>query len=186
MADLHAVLATAFGLLAEGASNPKSAWRNPALATSDGQSPGIRTIVLRRFSPDERVVELHTDARSPKLAALTRNPRAALHGWDADRRIQLRLDGVVEVAPEPQTQAAWDALPDGSRATYQVSQAPGTPIADPAEALGTLSIAQARAEFRVLWLRFDALEYLSLAHGSHHRASFVWQGGPVAATWLVP
>jgi pyridoxine/pyridoxamine 5'-phosphate oxidase len=187
MDDLNAILAEAAGYLTQGATNPGSAWRTPALATIDAAGlPAIRTIVLRRAWPGARTVELHTDARSPKCAALAANPRAALHFWNAEARVQLRLDGAIAVADDAETDTAWNDLPDTSRTTYAVSAAPGTPIGHPGDAAQTLSPAAARAVFTVLHLRFEALEYLSLARGGHKRALFRWPEGVLTATWLVP
>ena len=184
---LAAVLEESFGLLQEGARDPDSPWRNPALATvaPDGR-PAIRTLVLRRFSPGMRIAELHTDARSPKMAALALNPRAALHGWDPARRIQLRLDGIVTLADDAHVQRAWEALHEGSRATYAVAQAPGTPISEPSPAAPSRGVDEARLDFRVLAFQVEALEYLSLAPHAHARAAFRWHEQAPDATWLVP
>jgi hypothetical protein len=187
MADLQAVLPAAFACLAEGAADPASPFRNPALATGAlGGAPGLRTLVLRRFHPDARLVELHTDARSPKMAALQANPLAALLFWHAGRRVQLRLEGRITVAGAAEADEAWAALPPSSRATYAVTLPPGTPIADPADAGQDPDPAAARAVFTVLRLGFDTLEYLSLARGAHCRARFGWSGEDRTATWLVP
>jgi hypothetical protein len=187
MVDLQTVLPTALACLAEGAADPGSPFRNPALATPGlSAGPGLRTIVLRRFLPETRVVELHTDARSPKMAALRADPRAALLFWHAGRRIQIRLDGRISVAGEADAHAAWAALSDHSRATYTVTLPPGTPIRDPADARQDLAPEAARAVFTVLRLGFDTLEYLSLARGEHCRARFGWSGELRTATWLVP
>jgi len=187
MADLHAVLPAAFACLAEGAADPASAFRNPALATAGpGAAPGLRTLVLRRFAPDLRVAKLHTDARSPKIAALRADPRAALLFWHAERRVQIRLEGHVTIAGAAEADDAWAVLPASSRATYAVTLPPGMPIADPAEARQDLPPDAARAVFTVLRLGFDTLEYLSLARGAHCRARFGWSGDTPTATWLVP
>jgi hypothetical protein len=183
MADLQAVLPAAFACLAEGAANPSSPFRNPALATA---GLGLRTLVLRRFLPEARVVTLHTDSRSSKMAALQTDPRASLLFWHAERRVQIRLAGHVTVGGAAEADAAWTALPAGSRATYAVTLPPGTPIADPAEARQDLSPEAARAVFTVLRLGFDTLEYLSLARDGHSRARFGWSGAAHTATWLVP
>jgi hypothetical protein len=190
MDDLGAVLAGALALLAEGAAQAASPWRTPALATmpeaGSPSPPGLRTVVLRRFDAGARLAEIHTDARAPKIGALRADPRAALHGWDPARRVQIRLDGAIAVAGPAETEAAWAALPDSSRSTYAVRLAPGTPIARPDGAGPALPPEAARAVFTVLHLRFDALEALSLAHGAHRRARFLWSGGARTATWLVP
>lgn len=187
MDELQIVLAECLAILAEGVADAGSPWRTPALATANqGSGPGLRTIVLRGFDPDARIAALHTDARSPKMDAIRANPAASLHGWDAARRIQLRLDGAIAIADVAATDAAWAALPANSRATYSVALAPGTEILSPDHAPPALPETQARRIFTVLHLHVAELEYLSLTHGAHRRARFRWSGGVPVATWLAP
>jgi len=185
MDELQAVLDQALSLLAEGARDPASPWRNPALATF-GTPPGLRTVVLRAFRAHDRRIELHTDARSPKIAVLREHPPAALHVWDPGRRIQIRADGIIKIANSVVTDAAWAALPDRSRATYRINAAPGTPISAPGIVKQDMPPEAARAVFSVLDFRIEGLEYLSLAHAAHQRARFRWRGDELTATWLVP
>ncbi len=183
--DLEAVLAEAFALLAEGAEDPGSAWRNMTLATVDAAlAPQARTVVLRGLDRAARVLEVHTDRRSAKFDQVQRHPRVALHGWDAARAVQLRANGiaVLHVADET-SRAAWARLRPQSRATYAVDPGPGHPLARPGEA-GTG--ADAEAVFCVMHIRLDALEFLHLGQGSHRRARFIWSGGVCSPMWLVP
>ena len=177
------LLGEAWGLLAEGAADPGSPWRVLALAnvTADG-APGVRSVVLRAVDARARVAVVHTDRRSPKMAGLSRDGRAALLGWDAGRRIQIRLDGVIDIAGAAESDAAWAALADTSRATYAGALAPGTPMDTPGIAVGDPD----RSVFAVLRLGVVAMEYLSLAHGAHRRARFAWPDGELTATWLAP
>ena len=185
--ELQTVLDQCLALLAEGVADANSPWRTPALATVHASGPpGIRTIVLRSFDPAARIAALHTDARSPKMTAIRTNPAASLHGWDAARRIQLRLDGAIAIADDTATNAAWAALPAQSRATYSVALSPGTEIPDADRTPPALPDAEARKFFTVLHLHVTELEYLSLAHGAHRRARFRWSGGALVATWLAP
>ena len=183
MGGLDEVLRQAWGLLAEGAADPRSPWRILTLANvAAAGGPGVRSVVLRAVSPAAREAVVHTDRRSPKMAALGADPRAALLGWDAARRVQIRLDGVIEVAGMAETDAAWEALPVASRVTYAGALAPGTKIAGPEMTQG----APDRSVFVVLRFGVAALEYLSLAPGAHRRAGFAWADEALTATWLAP
>jgi len=180
---LVGLLDEAWGLLAEGVADPGSAWRVLALAnvTAEG-APGVRSVVLRGVQSRARVAVVHTDLRSPKMAALARDGRAALLGWDAGRRVQIRLDGVIEMAGAAETDSAWAALPEASRTTYAGGLAPGTPVDTPE----IPAAAPDRSVFAVLRLGIGAMEVLSLARGAHRRARFAWPDGGLAATWLAP
>ena len=99
--ELSAVLERAFGLLAEGAANRRMPLHTPALATvgRDGR-PRIRTVVLRGVDAEARTVRFHTDSRSDKISELADDPRYALLGYDADAKVQIRVEGLSpEVTP---------------------------------------------------------------------------------------
>jgi hypothetical protein len=182
--DLGELRAAAFALLAEGVVNRRAAAHSPTLATVglDG-APRLRTLVLRGFDPQRRELRLHSDARSGKLAELAREPRAELHVYDAPARIQIRLRGTASLhRDDAVAEAAWAATPGFSRAIYGADPAPGLPILEPLPA----PEAGDRANFAVLLLRFEALEWLFLAAGGHRRARITWSGGEEAATWLAP
>jgi pyridoxine/pyridoxamine 5'-phosphate oxidase len=183
---LHAALERVFALLAEGVADPASPWHTPALITAGAAAPGVRTVVLRRFLQAERQVEFHTDARSPKLAAIQANPDVTLHVWDPGSRVQLRLTGRAIVLEASEAAQVWQSLPPLTQATYAVALPPGTPIAAPDEAVRSLDQAAAQAVFRAVRIAFDELEWLHLAHGHHRRARFTWANEVCVATWLVP
>ncbi len=173
-------------LLAEGAADPGSVWRSPALVTAgaDG-APQARTVVLRRFEAGERFLEVHADARSAKIGELATRPDAGLHGWDAARQVQLRLTGRASLhRTGPVADAAWAALRPQSRATYDVLPGPGTVIASPER---TSHVGEeARGAFCVIRLAYTTLEYLHLGKDGHRRARFTWSGGALVSDWLVP
>ncbi len=185
--SLDAVRQASEALLAEGAANPGSVWRNPALVTlGAGPVPQARTVVLRRFDAANTLVEIHADTRSAKIGELAVQPAACLHGWDAARQVQLRLTGRATLhVSGPVADAAWDALRPQSRATYDVRPGPGTVIASP-EQTAHASEAEARAAFCVITLTYDSLEYLHLGKDGHERARFTWSNGTLTSDWLVP
>ena len=184
---LDAILAGCEALLEEGAADPGSAWRNPTLVTTaDASVPQARTVVLRRFDARQRLVETHTDTRSGKYAELLARPEAGLHVWDGVRQVQLRLTGRVTLhTGDGVADDAWAALRPQSRATYRVQPGPGTVLDAPAS-LSQGSEAEARAVFCVVGLRYNRLEYLSLARENHRRARFTWSADALAAEWLTP
>ncbi|MBY0335496.1 MAG: pyridoxamine 5'-phosphate oxidase family protein [Acetobacteraceae bacterium] len=184
--DLGEALAEAFRLLARGVADRRSPFHTPALATigADG-APEARTLVLRGFDPATRTVRLHTDVRAPKWAQLAADPRCALHLYDPGAQVQIRLRCVAtRHDADAVAEAAWTASRSFSRLCYAVEPGPATPV--PAPAAAPREEANGRAHFGALVLRFDALEWLWLAHGGHRRARFAWGADGLEATWLVP
>ena len=116
--------------LLQGVANRDSAARHPVLATQslDGW-PEARTVVLRAADEQSGTVEAHTDLFSDKIASLRNLPRAALHVWEAEDRLQIRLSLSVEIQSGEAVAALWARVPDHSRQSYGVTPPPGTPIA---------------------------------------------------------
>ena len=176
--DLDATREHALALLARGVKDRRSAMHTFTVGTVglDG-TPRQRTVVNRGYDAETRTLRFHTDARSPKLDELRRDPRASVHVYDPRAKLQLRMDvrAAIHVA-DMLRQAAWDATRDFSRECYRVVPAPGdvaespsaiafTPGDDPEEGV---------ENFVAVTLRIHALEWLYLAHQGHRRARFAW------------
>ncbi len=185
---LRDVCAGAFRLLSRGVADRRSPFRTPALATlgRDGR-PRVRTVVLRGFDPAVRRLVVHSDLRAGKVREVAADPRVALHIWDDGNQVQVRLDGMAAVQPPAAARAEWDRLPAGSRATYSVRPAPGAALDDPVTAdRDRLADDAAFANFAVIAVEVEGMEWLHLAPGGHRRAAFAWPGGELEARWLTP
>ncbi|HYF07338.1 MAG TPA: pyridoxamine 5'-phosphate oxidase family protein [Acetobacteraceae bacterium] len=184
---LEHILADALTLLAAAPTERDHPCRTPVLATTgpDG-APGARTVVLRGFDPGARQAMVFTDARSAKVAALRREPRATLVFHDPGRAVQLRLSGRMAVRQgDAVAEEAWRGLPAASQGLYAAAAAPGTPVAAPPPPPG--GSTDGPAHFAVLVLEFTRLDWLSLDAAGHRRACFAWETeGPPRATWVVP
>ncbi|WP_439577480.1 pyridoxamine 5'-phosphate oxidase family protein [Elioraea sp.] len=182
---LEEALASAWALLVRAAGDPRHPCRVVQLATngSDG-APQLRSVILRGVDPASRVLRLHTDRRSAKVAEITAAPRVALLAWEPRTRVQLRLVGGAETLTDgPVWQAAWQATPAASRRDYAQASPPGTPCHGPPAAPGGAGPAR---NFAVILFTVDRLDWLRLAPGAHRRAGFASDGDVLRGTWLVP
>jgi pyridoxamine 5'-phosphate oxidase len=184
---LDDVLASAYACLAEGTADPGSIWHTPTLANVDALGiASQRSVVLRGWQSATRTLEIHTDIRSAKYEALRRNPKAALHGWDTARKIQLRLLGDVQLhVGDAVAQAAWHDLRPATRATYGILPGPGTPLQRAQDTTQAEENA-GFAVFCVIKMTVQELEWLHLEQGSQARAHFRWDNGSHRSMWLVP
>ena len=181
------IRADAFRCWSHGVADRGSAFRSPALATvgPDGR-PQVRTVVLRGFDPAARVLTVHSDVRAAKIAALRANPNAALHVWDDDAQVQIRVDGIAAISvSDGLARTEWARLHEGSRAAYRSKTMPATAVDDPA-AIPQVDDAAAFAQFAVLRIRLDRMEWLHLAHEGQRRAQFVWRDDVLEQHWLAP
>jgi pyridoxine/pyridoxamine 5'-phosphate oxidase len=185
--SLDEIQADAFRCWSHGVADRRSAFRSPALVTvgPDGR-PQVRTVVLRGFDPAARLLTVHSDIRAAKIAALQANPDAALHVWDDDAQVQVRVDGTVAISTNSGlARTEWARLHEGSRAAYRSKTVPATVVEDPA-AIPQVDDAAAFAQFAVLHIRLDRMEWLHLAHEGQRRARFVWREGVLEQHWLAP
>ncbi len=109
-----------------------------ATATADGR-PSARQVLLRGL--DERGLVFFTNRASRKASELAVNPRAALvlHWFELGR--QVRVEGVVEVVDEAESEAYWRTRPRGSQLAAWAS-----PQSQPLADRGTLEDLYAAAE----------------------------------------
>jgi pyridoxamine 5'-phosphate oxidase len=195
--DLDAALKEAWRQLERGVTNRNAPFHTPVVATLDADgAPDARVMVLRQVDPIRRTLRFHSDARSPKAVNLAASKPASVLAYDPRRKLQLRLQGQASFASKgPLANAAWAASSLSSRRCYLSSEAPGVAVATPTSGLPdgmeerspTLEESQAgRANFGVLVVDVEAIDWLYLAHQGHRRARFSWDSGQLAATWLMP
>jgi pyridoxamine 5'-phosphate oxidase len=153
---------------------------------ADG-SPAARTVVLRGFDAERRELRFHTDIRSPKAGDLARDDRVALHWYEPQARLQIRIVAQAAVHHlDPTARDAWRASPLMSRACYGSAAAPGTPLPEfpaPPEPLSG-DDSPGLANFAVVRCRFAAVELLAL-HASGHERVLIHLDGPIATSTIL-
>lgn len=190
--DLDATLAEALRRLALGVSEAASAFHRPVVATMNGNGhPRLRTVVLRGFEGKPPSLRFHTDLRAPKVLDLRAQPQVAALFYDAEAKIQIRLEGWATVhGRDAVGDAAWASAKAMSRQCYGIRPAPGDPIA----AGGAYALPEAteeataagRENFGAVVIDIANLEWLYLASQGHRRAYFDWTADGWTGRWLTP
>lgn len=179
--DLAAFLAEAWRHLGRGVADRRHPARYPTFATVSPEGlPEARTVALRRASPSEAVLEVHTDVVTPKVAALRRSPWAALHVWVPKADLQIRLTTRVTVLTGTEVEDAWAQVPPAARVSYGTRPDPGTAI----DTVYAYDKPADRARFAVLRCAVAEIDLVHLG-AQHRRARYVaedtWTG-----TWVAP
>jgi pyridoxamine 5'-phosphate oxidase len=190
--DLMGSFAAAKAMLARGVADRRSPSHAPSIASIglDGR-PRLRTVILRSFDPAHMQLRFNTDRRSEKIAELSRDPRIAMHFYDAGAKVQLRVEGTASLHTDDEiAEQAWSGSRSFSQACYGVMPAPGTRMAEadgfslPAS---ELEIAAGRTHFSTVRVSATSVEWLYLAHSGHRRALFAsGDGAQWAGQWLTP
>ena len=176
---LDSTLTQVWQRLARGVQDRRATTRNPTLATSGPDGPEVRTVVLRSADAQDKTLEIHTDRRAAKVTALTKDPRAALHVWDAKANLQIRLRCIATLTHADPT--AWSKIPETAQRVYGGTPAPADEILTPEAHDPTPN----REDFTIITLHIKEIETLYLGRDLHRRARFLpdqnWQG-----SWIAP
>jgi hypothetical protein len=184
--DLGAILERAFALMAQGAVDRRSPLHTPTVATVEDSTPHLRSVVLRGFSAERRSLAFHTDARSPKFAALKAWPLVAMHFYHPAEKVQLRISGAATLHHGDEVaRLAWERSTPSAQLCYQVQAGPGQIIEAPDDVLPA-SVEVGMAAFARVEIPIARLEYLYLQAGGHRRARFTWADGTLSSVWIAP
>ncbi|WP_371156743.1 pyridoxamine 5'-phosphate oxidase family protein [Jannaschia sp. 2305UL9-9] len=176
--DLTTLRAHLWDRLALGAARSDDPFRFVAFATAGRHGPEARMVGLRRADAKASLVEVHSDLRTGKVAALRHDPRATLLFWDAATQVQLRVNVICDIVPADPDR--WAGVPSAARDNYGTDPAPGVPLSDPANLTRTPDIDR----FVALPGRVTRMDAVSLAHAPHRRA--VFEGPDLIGQWVAP
>ena len=192
--DLGRIDAAAWSELAAAADRPESGFRFLNLCTVDAAAwPQARMVVLRGADAARRTLEIHTDVRSAKWRELAVSPRATVLGFCRQLRLQLRLQGMVDLhAPGSEcARLAWETLPTWTRQTY-AGGPPGDERALDAIAetpsSGGAGGADGKAHFGVVTFQAETLDWFQLQRQNNRRAWLAYDavGRLVESRWVTP
>lgn len=183
--------------LGEAARNRKAPMHTPVIATADADA---RVMVLRAFDPDTWTLRFHTDARSPKCAAVGEGAAVGALFYDREAKVQIRVRGEGRIETDtPLADAAWEESTNFAKRCY-LGDGPGAAsdvatsgLPEWAEGIQPTDeqIAPARENFGILLIELEELDWFYLANSGHVRAQFarVGDGWPDAkwdARWVAP
>ena len=180
-------LGTAELILDDAVENAKTLFHTLVLSSHDEDKIVSRVVVLREFNSKERYLRFHTDARAPKIKHFKKNSNASLLGYDPSLKIQLKLQGSVDVHfNDDVTKSSWNESTTRSKKCYSVEGGSSLKIENPSEYdLKDGNIEDGYLNFAVLKFKYTSLEFLYLKSSGHRRAIHSWNEGLVS-NWLVP
>lgn len=169
--------------LSRAARDKHHLWRTPVIATAceDG-SVNARTVVLRNVDKDKGVIQIYTDARSPKVTELMSQPKAVFVFWSNKLGWQLRLSVTVTLLSKTsQLEDLWNQVKKTAAASDYLSLlAPGTTLKESTQKTKDKSLET--SHFTVLNAQVQEIDWLELARTGHRRARLTtdtWE-------WLAP
>ncbi|EJC82326.1 pyridoxamine-phosphate oxidase [Rhizobium leguminosarum bv. trifolii WSM2297] len=190
--NLAEIDASAWEELGTAAAGPQSGFRFLNLCSVDAEArPQARMVVLRRADGSSRLLEFHTDMRSPKWREFSENPHATVLGFCLQTQLQLRLQGTVErhASGSDLAKAAWDKLSTWTRMTYA-----GGPPGDEPDAIDEAALPKpvdepkGKPHFGLLIFRARTLDWFQLRRQGNRRALLTYDetGAVAASRWINP
>jgi pyridoxamine 5'-phosphate oxidase len=180
--------------LVNGAIKGRDAFHTPCVGTISNGEVSMRTVVLRKAFPLERVLRFHTDIRSRKWKELVLNNSISALFYDASARIQLRVKGeAILHFNDDITSDAWQKTSLSSRRCYLTPYAPSSFSDNPTSGLSenieqekfTLEESEVGQEhFGIVSLHVKSIDWLWLNHAGHRRAFFDYISEEYR--WMVP
>lgn len=190
---LNAILIEVRHHIGYGAAHRRSPMHTPIVGTADGD---LRIMVLREFDRATNTLRFHTDVRSPKVAAILRDPAIAVLFYDPDAKVQIRVRGRGRTEQSGAiADAAWEHGTPFARRCYLAEAAPGRPCNRPLSGLPAWAegmvpteaqVAPGRENFAVMLVQVESFDWLFLDNAGHRRARFEFADGMVNSCWLVP
>ena len=185
--QISETLSTAESILDNAVDNAKTLFHTLILSSLDEGKIASRVVVLREFNSKERYLRFHTDARAPKIKHFQKNSNASILGYDPALKIQLKLQGNVEVhLKDDVTIASWNESTTRSKKCYSVEGGSSLEIDNPAEYdIRDVNIEDGYLNFAVIKFTYTSLEFLYLKSSGHRRAVHSWDD-ELTSNWLVP
>ena len=185
--QISETLSTAESILDNAVDNAKTLFHTLILSSHDEGKIASRVVVLREFNSKERYLRFHTDARAPKIKHFQKNSNASILGYDPALKIQLKLQGNVEVhLKDDVTISSWNESTTRSKKCYSVEGGSSLEINNPAEYdIKDVNIEDGYLNFAVIKFTYTSLEFLYLKSSGHRRALHSWDD-ELVSNWLVP
>jgi len=173
--------------LSEAARDRSSPMHTPAVITD----ADARIMVLREWDAAARTLRFHTDGRAPKADVIGAGAPVGVLFYDKGAGIQLRCRGAgrIETTGEA-VDKAWNGSDTYARRCY-LGLAPGSAVDGPSSGLPDWAegvrpteaqLQPARANFALLLVTLEEIDWYYLAHDGHRRAIFIGGQG----RWVTP
>ena len=125
--DLAEIQNKYWSMLDDAVTNRASPFRIPVFMSAYQDEVDGRIVVLRKSDRENKLLQFHTDFRSPKVDILKKNNKASLLFYDKEEKIQLRVKVDCEINNQnPTTKESWKKTQHISRRCYLTDSPPGT------------------------------------------------------------
>lgn len=194
--DLDKIIDKSWRMLQRGVTHFKDPFHYPVLGTTGNDVCNLRTVILRHFDKEERILVCHTDKRAEKVRELGNNRNVCWLFYHPKKQIQLKIWCKGELHVDNSfADEKWKETRLFSRLNYCSELSPGTPVDNPSSGIpdllfnktpSLLSTERGRKNFASISCKIDAMDWLRLSILGNTRAKFVWENNKLHAEWIIP
>lgn len=155
-----------------------------------------RIVVLRKFEPNELILNFHTDIRSPKVLDLKKNNSTSFLFYDSNIKTQLRIKTKSKINYQNKiTREAWQNTNLSSRKCYLTLEPPSskTLIATDGIPKHLKGVDPNKTEsetgynnFGVIQNEIKNIDWLHLSSKGHKRLNINFEGSMHEFNWMIP
>jgi pyridoxine/pyridoxamine 5'-phosphate oxidase len=179
------IIKTIWEQFTEAQEKKEHPFRLGTFATVGKNGVNLRTVVVRKVIPEDSVLWLYTDFRSPKVQEIQNNPNISWLFYHPTERVQIRLYGNAEILRNTMTNHyIWNNLPDYGKSDYLSKKAPGSAVTDNPKV--ELDHTDNAKNFCIIKTKIKTIDWLQLGRSNHSRAKFELENGEWKGEWLVP
>jgi pyridoxine/pyridoxamine 5'-phosphate oxidase len=154
--------------LKKGPTVRKHPFRYTVLSTSVNNQVNSRWVVFRKFA-DHDQLHIYTDSRSKKVTELERNGNASLLFYHPRQKLQIRLNGNIELHHQDSlTEKYWPGVKSTGAKDYTSLRAPGETI-ESAEEAHVWEDDPKEVHFMILEFQPRTMDVLQLGKQGHLR-----------------
>lgn len=176
--SLDKLLYTIKQQLIDGVKNRNNPYHYITVASINEKSPEIRMVVNRAVDFEKRLINFHTDYRSPKINQLKQNPNVALLFYNIETKMQLRIKAIANIHYKDEvSKEKWSKTRNFSKLCYMHQLSPGSEVIGDFEknkALDNGTNEEGYENFAVISCKFNSIDCMILGHENHRRFLFEW------------
>ena len=183
-------------MMQRGVSRYNDPFHCPVLGTTGLSGSSMRTVILRQFISDERMLICHTDARADKVQEICKDAGIGWLFYHPKKKVQLRISGPATLHTDDRlADEQWAATKLVSRLNYCALKPPGSAVDGASSGLPDVLLNKApnlldteygRKNFMVIAGRIETMDWLQLSILGNRRARFNWDEKGLKSTWLIP
>ena len=160
-----------------GVVDRKSFFRNPVLASTDGQNIFQRIVVMREFNFEKKSIVIFTDSKSQKVGQVLNHPKCNLLFWDPRKKLQISVQSKSHI--KKKNSHYWSKINDRQQKDYTVNPPPKSEI----KAHDDYEFSD-QNRFTVIDLTFESMDVLQLSDQGHIRATHDFENN--TQSWVSP